>query len=159
MKKFLNLLIVHKPELKGRWWHRLANVLIYGSTIVFLVFGFTILFNFSNFACLSGNKLLTKVLTNAELQENIQTIENSNASQSVINGTIQSYKDLYQQDSDGTWEMKSLHVCFMTNSHDQVIFVEDVLLSILFTFIWFIFWESIIYKAIIYIIYGKNKRE
>jgi|CXWL01.1.fsa_nt_gi hypothetical protein len=38
MKKLLKILIVTRHGLSERWWHRLANVLIFGSTIlVFLI--------------------------------------------------------------------------------------------------------------------------
>lgn len=38
MKKISNLLLVRRPETKNKWWHRLALVLIYGSTIVITIF-------------------------------------------------------------------------------------------------------------------------
>lgn len=38
MKKLLRLLLVRQPEGENKWWHRLARVVIYGSTIVVSVF-------------------------------------------------------------------------------------------------------------------------
>lgn len=38
MKKLLNLLLVRRLETKDKWWHRLALVLIYGSTIIVAIF-------------------------------------------------------------------------------------------------------------------------
>lgn len=38
MKKLLKLLFVRRQETKDKWWHRLALVLIYGSTIVGAIF-------------------------------------------------------------------------------------------------------------------------
>lgn len=43
MKKLLKLLLVRRPETKDKWWHRLALVLIYGSTIVGAIFLATLL--------------------------------------------------------------------------------------------------------------------
>ena len=36
--KLKNLLLVRRTELENKWWHRLANVLIFGSTIVVAIF-------------------------------------------------------------------------------------------------------------------------
>lgn len=38
MKKLLKLIFVRRQETKDKWWHRLALVLIYGSTIVGAIF-------------------------------------------------------------------------------------------------------------------------
>lgn len=38
MKKLLKLLFVRRQETKDKWWHRLALVLIYGSTVVVGIF-------------------------------------------------------------------------------------------------------------------------
>lgn len=43
MNKFLQMLLVRRPEAKNKWWHRLALVIIYGSTILLAVFLATVL--------------------------------------------------------------------------------------------------------------------
>lgn len=45
MKKLLNVLLVRRPEIENKWWHRLANVLIFASTVVFLLFLSAIVFS------------------------------------------------------------------------------------------------------------------
>jgi hypothetical protein len=42
-------------------------------------------------------------------------------------------------------------------SFGSISLFKEIGIIILFTFIWFIFWESIVYRIILYIVYGKNK--
>lgn len=34
---------------------------------------------------------------------------------------------------------------------------KHILISILVAFIWFLFWESIVYRSVLYIVFGKKK--
>lgn len=79
------ILLVERPGLEQKWWHRLSNVLIFGSTIF------------------------------------------------MVGRAIQQYIK-YRGDGDAFWA-----------------FLAPVL--------WFIFWESIVYRTLVYIILGKNKHE
>lgn len=94
--KFLNLIIINRENLKNKWWHRLASVLINGSTA--LIIG-SILWKF-----IIGGGLTYMLSKNAY-------------------GSIFTF----------------------------FIFTGSITLG------WFIFWESIVYRVIIYIIYGPKK--
>ena len=84
--KLSNFFIVKREGLEKRWWHRLVNVLIYGST-AFLITYWII---------------------------------------AII--------------ADGGFTSDSL---------------ITILAAISVGILWFIFWESIVYRALIYVIYGK----
>lgn len=44
MKKLLNILLVHRTEVENKWWHRLINVLICGSTVLVAIGSFFVVY-------------------------------------------------------------------------------------------------------------------
>jgi len=237
MKKFLNLLIVNRPELAGRWWHRMANVLIYGSTIVVLILGITVIclscsswtilrytsysfepnyssasgkevscyfypsFDFSGTesSLSTGNPIIDcgDISSSQELLEKIPVSEDpkpeilplSYFTQMYGNkiasttGLDEEFHGSYVQailaqalrNTDGSIvtpnEFVNQQINYGTSHSDWInnikvkertftlwnILVADIFHVLITTLIWFIFWESIIYRALIYIIYGKRK--
>ena len=107
--KISTLFFVDRPEIENKWWHRLFNVLLGGSTIA--VFILALLMTVSNFntgwvtynltAAKSSN--LTPVLTLDELEGNIDALTAQNAPRDQI----QAYVDLYTKESDGSFKLKN----------------------------------------------------
>ena len=47
MKKILEILLVRRTEIQNKWWDRLINVLMYGTTIVIAIISFSLLSDLS----------------------------------------------------------------------------------------------------------------
>lgn len=195
-EKILNILLVRRPEIQNKWWHRLANVLIYGSTIIVAV-SLVCLFISDIFSGNSGWKTYhyTYSFESNYSQAKGEESSCSNSSSGIRlwvnpmlpcgdiynsetlltryakdNGT---YDQLIQKisQSDGSWQSydQLLNESIKNGDFPNVIkvkkqpvisytiLIEHTLLILLFILLWFIFWESIIYRAAVYVILGKNK--
>jgi hypothetical protein len=191
MKKILNFLIVRRPELQGKWWHRLANVLIYGSTIIILFFAiFTSLLiysfidhsfvysfenDYSNFSGPEQSCYFETVSYYPYYTIDCGNLVSSDDFMSKYAQTNKAASDGKQLMLDGVeYKGETLHSSqiltgringgYLDNISTKEISAVDYLQSfeaiiyiLVITIVWFIFWESIIYRALIYIIYGKRK--
>lgn len=41
-ERLLNILLVHRPEVENKWWHRLVNVFIFSTTILVAIFAISL---------------------------------------------------------------------------------------------------------------------
>jgi hypothetical protein len=138
MKILKNLLIVSRSELQGKWWHRLANVLIYGSTFIFFVFSIT--FIFINLPVYTFNPNITsRIQFECRLIYPVNTVPSWAVQQILAKGT-----------PVAVLPKTPVKICY-NFSYLNVVYI------ILLTLGWFILWESILYRATIYIIYGSKK--
>jgi hypothetical protein len=197
MGKFKRFFIVYREGLEKKWWHRLANVLIYGSTIFIFILSCCIGFfhldqNFGNtnwkiysytysfesdysqakgeefscnysssgyqtIICGDAETLLTRYAkANGTYDQLIQ--KTSQSGEGYISDFMTYYQLLSESVKNGSFpsqiKMKREPVVLYN------ILSEDVLIGLLFTILfillWFIFWESIVYRLIVYIILGKK---
>lgn len=204
--KIKNLIFARRAEAKNKWWHRLALVLIYGSTVFVTVFLAALLISdeggnwvsssytaysfeqgyeeaegkeidcrfsvtglgdlprVSFFRCgdlSSGSEFLGKYAHASGSYENLeqmreQRIQNTPArggglyqrvAKNVVDGEIM--VQLIQEGKLDNIKVKR------TFSIDYASFFGNWGIFILFVLGWLIFWESIIYRTILYIIYGR----
>ncbi len=156
IKKFL---IPWREDLDKKWWHRLINVFIYGSTISIIIFLFVLLFTGSSLAkfkytysfdpeypVITGEEFINCKLSGGRLFHGINCDNFSISLDDTDFGRI-----LLQNNLDNMSVKKTFHILyFKLFSSLGIIF--------LITLGWFIFWESIVYRIILYIIYGRNQR-
>lgn len=124
MKNLKKTLFVQRPELEGRWWHRLAKVLIYCSTISVLIIGI--------FGAYENSKLSSIDLSYKAFQTSQQDLKTHPFLS--INGGISA----------------------VNQYTDWAVFAQNLPILLVVTLGWFIFWESIVYRMIVYIIYGSK---
>lgn len=151
--KFLNLLIVRRPELAGKWWHRLANVLIYGSATIVLLLGLVIILSDppqypTIFTFTSGTQFCTELRQSVPIHApNI--IYNSTPTTLKINAEALSQVQINTLVDNDCGLFSGMSIKYST----YAVYVFE---SLIISLVWFIFWESIIYRAIVYIVYGKK---
>jgi hypothetical protein len=128
--KLKSLLIVTRPDIKNTWWHRLSNVLIFGSTaIVFLAVSIGI------FSDPYSWKDVYVQANNYQPSADAKPIPNEqifNSTPNVVNNATQ-------------WKVSPQKLA------------GSLGVSIAYTIGWFILWESIFYRSIVYIVMGKGK--
>lgn len=192
-KKLKNIIFVQREGLEQKWWHRLAQILIWGTTIAVLATTLSIgVFSESfvrySYSAYSFQPNFVNVQGKAE---KCYFKAYGRLSPDIYCGDIDNSTELIgflKQDQSWTNAIDGLYSCdhgggcigyFATN--DQIantlikngsldnIFVKkishvlygemvlNIFYSLIATIVWFIFWESIIYRAIIYIVYGKRK--
>lgn len=186
MKKIYRFVFVQKEGLVDKWWHRLVNVLIFGSTVaVFVIYLFLFFsdeFNWkkniytaysfeSNYDKAKGKEQNCSFVTLSSDFISIACGDIFNASDfltrySKAKGT---YEKLQQLKIDKNIDeekilrggIKSRDFDNIKVKKDTIVLYKDLFiflsLLLLLLFCWFVFWESIIYRTIIYIIYGRNK--
>ncbi|PJA08456.1 hypothetical protein COX69_02330 [Candidatus Falkowbacteria bacterium CG_4_10_14_0_2_um_filter_48_10] len=203
MKKLLKLLFVRRQETKDKWWHRLALVLIYGSTIVGAIFLGSLLVTEE-----AGN-WVTKSYTAYSFEEGYETAQGKEMdckfsvlelSRSPVSffrcgdfsdtteflekysrarGTYAQLEELrlprsgsglylpvaerqgkktdeqimVQLIQDG--ELDNIKVK-QTASFDYVSFFGNWGIYLLIVLGWLVFWESIVYRTLLFIVYGKK---
>lgn len=206
MRKIINFLLVRRPETKDKWWHRLALVLIYGSTIVVAIFLAVLLiseegdywvsesytaysfeqeyatakgkevdckfsatslgdlppvsiFNCGNIS--SDTEFLEKYArargTYEKLEENREQINSTLASGGLL-GRIQRAnatddKIMVQLIQNG--ELDNIKVKRAV-SVDYASFFGNWGVYLLLVLVWFVFWESIAYRTILFVAYGRK---
>lgn len=159
VKKLKSILIVERPELQGKWWHRLANVLIYASTVLFLVLCIFVAFDLSQssipYIPFSSHELsyIKFPLVNPNIPSEGFEVGDSDA---VLNQMVEHNASSADIQAIVNWYGENPNGSYITKT-DWKIFAFGTLIALPITFIWFFFWESIIYRAIVYVIYGKNK--
>jgi hypothetical protein len=224
MKKLFNLVLVSKDGLSKKWWHRLAQVLIYGTTIVvFFVSVFAVFITLRD-----PSNWETYILTKYNFENgfdkaqgetvdcNIHVSQNTNSwlefdekmndlNCGKLNVNVAEFVDRYNsatknafgvslepcpfnKDAFGRLTPETLKCMDLTGLRLTIInpqdlsgdnlkkyqdyfvdikaklllkinyglFIEFPLLALAYVFGWFVFWESIIYRTIVYIIFGKK---
>ncbi len=162
MKKLKKIFIVYREGFEKKWWHRMAQVLICVSTIIF---GGILLVDFSD-------NFKTQIYLNDSyyrynygcrynsIEEQKNDIERFRSSQFSFlgNSNYHPNSSFIPAESmscikDHTYTKQT----FFNNKELRNEFLGNIFLFIFSLLCWFVFWESIIYKLIIYIIYGKSK--
>ncbi len=224
MKKILNLILVRRDGIEKKWWHRLANVLIFGSTILLFIGTFLYLwdsldsfknysytaYNFENgYTEAKGNEIECRFhLGDSPITSNVGDkpyVVCGEDYSTDIGQFLKKYNDAFRQKfsiNDDYCDIKGRDLfgkltneaikCFrekndisplsMGSSNDKQkqweefdfstnikvkreskinfgaisVFVGTLLLV---TIGWFIVWEAIIYRALVYIIFGSKKYE
>lgn len=192
LQKIVDILMVRRPELEGKWWHRLVNVLIYGSTIFLVLVALFIIFTDSSWQ--DYQYVIHNIApVSYESTSTVQSlpVDNSSVNQSTVTATqlqqilqnpppritttpsiclaqnkytvsglawqIRESYDAYYEVDNRTLIVRLLEkypLCQNVLGSDLSI---DIIYSLIIIISWFLFWESIIYRAIIYIVYGKRK--
>ncbi len=177
MKKLINILFVRRPEIENKWWNRLFNVFLVltGIFVFILALGQVITsyhnswFSYYNPTALSleSNNLTTN-LSFSDLKENIAALQKNNVSSS----NIQSYINNYVSDGNGGYVLKNQTAIPNTTSTQNTqrsnSFINDlgnilidiamwIIIPIFAVLLWIIFLSSIVYRTILYIIFGKKK--
>lgn len=233
MKKILNILFVCRSEVENKWWHRLASVAIYGSTILVMISVIILFvlngemwkkysysaFNFESkyvtavgeeVECTSKSKpfsvscaenpinsgdlvvkynkiirdkigadVIKKICVDAEQEGGIgdnqltQTevrcidlsydfvpISDTDFATTVNNQltynkylTDEQLKFVREKDLSRRWDLKAKR----TTEIIYPVFFKNLAYVVLSILIWFIFWESIVYRTLLYVIYGRKK--
>lgn len=155
MKNIGKLLIVNNSELASKWWHRLSKVLIYGSTLIFAIilavnFYSNIFQDFSRInPCKFGctNEYLIQIYSSrTDLDSEKNKSNYSNPPETISSDQIRNI-------------MLERNNRYVELSTDNLISksIKEIIVLWLKVVVWFVFWESVVYRSIIYIIYGKNK--
>ncbi len=187
MKKLSNLIFVHREGLEQKWWHRLAKVLIWGSTAAVLILGFILFYNTQPKLDTVANQGLNASELNidngnyightrfvSETNQLVQYGYSNNKSVNKISSVLNKFYSQGAQDikseaitagySDA--EVTTIVQEYQTENYPYIKNLEfkmkinsltSFLYPILIAVGWFIFWGSIVYRAIIYIAYGKKK--
>ena len=183
-EKFFNLIIVSRPGLGRRWWHRLANVLICGSTIIILallIFIFVnsdsswkkydyVAYSFeSNYKTINGQEENCSFSAYDYLSPSIYCGDIKNSTEFLNKYTLArgTYEKLTLARSDKVDDDRLMTALINEGDLKDVktkkttTILYDALLkywlvSVLVIVGWFIFWESIIYRTLIYIILGSK---
>ncbi len=181
IKKFL---IPWRENLEKKWWHRLLSVIIYGSTICLAILLFISLFSSSswkktvftysfepNYNMSKGEESICKFNPYdssgnifANIFGPIRECNGINSSKDFLmkydkykfNDINKDSADKTVYDMEKSGKLNDIRVKRSTEIMYEKLFGK-IGLAILLVFAWFIFWESIIYRIILYIIYGKNK--
>lgn len=186
MKNLYKIVFVQKEGLVDKWWHRLASVFIFGSTVAILVVYLFLFFSDeinwkkniytaysfeSNYDKAKGEEQNCSFVTLSSGFISIVCGDIFNASDfltrhSKAKGT---YEELQQLKTDKNIDEEKILRGGIKNGDfnnikvkkDTIVLYKDLFiflsLLLLILFFWFVFWESIIYRTIIYIIYGRKK--
>jgi hypothetical protein len=181
--KLKNLIFANRPELEGKCWHRLANVLIYGSTIVVTLFAILLIFSNTTFErytptaysfepsyqdakgkeydCYptAENYFGPNVVcnyTNIDINNFLSRYESSTSVRPVFTPYLPNLTANQIELNEFIRAGDLLNIRAKIEGHIRygaIIWSITYILSI--AIVWFIFWESIVYKSILYIVYGK----
>jgi hypothetical protein len=141
MNEIKKILIVSGPNLENKWWHRLAKVLIYGSTIFFVI---ALIFNFWSQFLINFDRLDTECKGGCTYQQLVEMHGNPKLDFG--------HADLNTNDNHPviTWNQ------IVYRDYIYPVF-RETLWYIIVVLGWFVFWESIVHRAIVYVVYGKKK--
>ena len=162
MKRIFSFLKVNRAETENKWWHRLAQVLIYGSSIIVFFIGLTIV--------ISSYKedQRRQVVLAPELIE----IKPEQLDFMLRMDKIAGWESNFEL-PDGSYILNGKSVSKAEGikyRFDLVIKkgkIQDGIsvknafintsLDIIVTLCWYIIWKFIIYKTLLYIVFGKRK--
>src|SRR3989344_1398772 len=183
MNKIINLLVVNRIEIKEKWWHRFHYIIVYGSiAVLILIILFFISidsswkkYTYTSYSFEQGFSSAKGVETNCYFY----TYDYSDPSiycgdinipsefmrrYTLANGTYEKYTALKSEqnltdDKIVSGGIKSGDFSdIKVKKATSILFsnlIKQLLIGVIFISLWFIFWESIIYRCFVYIIYGK----
>ncbi len=185
IKKIFYIFVVYREELPKKWWHRLVNVLIYGSTIIFATLILFISFSDSywkkysytsysfesNYSTAKGKEVDCYFYGYSRVAPSIDCGDLHNSTD-FLNRYIKAISDSWLITSMRTSMTDDQLVNSMIRDGDiaknikvkrqtTILFRElfkGILITILIILGWLIFWESIIYRSLIYIICGRKTK-
>lgn len=216
MKKILEILLVRRTEIQNKWWDRLINVLMYGTTIIIAIISFSFLsdlsvkkyvhytytaYNFENnystntgkevgciygaYSIVCGDVAIQRsdIITPKNTLKQLIDYSKANPASDIASQLQQAITSgAYDQQAvdegvDLSWagrpvptdqQLKEGKIINLLRENKDVkikqeteilypSLFKDMTIIILITLTWFIFWQSIIYRTFVYIIYGKKK--
>ncbi len=167
LKKYL---ITSRHDLEGKWWHMFIKILIYGSTIIIFLI---ILIMISGVSYLKYKYIDYSANTNKVLYVNSQEIivecgykpsflyNCPQYSNNILN-ELELKKFLKEDYSNLINNYPTLHnIGLVINLKLRPVpllgsLALHILYLFLFPLVWFLFLDSVVYRAIVYIIYGKK---
>ena len=177
--KLLHLLI---PALKGRqrWWHRLFDILIYASTLIILlgsllafllddswkIFTYTAYSFEENYSAAEGKEVDCSFsysfssIRCGDIKNSTEFMETYTKARGTYDILVGTRNDGYTDD-DAIRFVKNIEDVKVKKVTSLVYPRLLMLLAIIIgaTLGWFIFWKTIIYRIVLYIVYGKNIKE
>ena len=191
LNSFVRFFKPYRQGLDKKWWHRLSNVLIFGSTVVVVLMSGMFLLNeqieyWSHVEYVAysfePNYLEAKGREVRCLFE-VGGLRGDSKTPTIFCGEYSSsshflddyfkYNDFFDRakaNAAGMSDdkiMKSLisekYLADVKVKEKTIIEYGEVFANILFVFsvvvAWFVFWESIFYRAVLYVVYGLNDAE
>lgn len=185
MKRLVKLLIPNRRGLEKRWWHRLANVFIYGSTILILIGTISLTIsgksNFeeyeytsysfrSDYEAAKGKEITCIFRTYTSIPSSIDCGEFINVTyfldayaegrgtQEELSGLRADYSDeRILKGLKNTGNLDNIKVKrTTTNKFGSILQMAGIMIAV--PLAWFIFWETIFYRALLYVILGKRRK-
>ncbi len=180
IKKFL---IPWREDLDKKWWHRLANIVIYGSTIFVVIFILSLILTGSSWKRINYTYSFESNYNIISGEESVCKFTKSGFFDPIINcGNIANPTDFLNKYAEAIRngnmliELKAGSKIYNNQLLDKLIdagkfdnikvkssyeiiysrLFRNFGIGVLLIFAWFVFWESIIYRVILYVVYGKN---
>ncbi len=187
MNKLSNLIFVRREGLEQKWWHRLAQVLICASTAVVLVIGllnvisiskqtYPVVYTNEHKLPFSSVKFISTAQQQGFSEEDIELwlwihdlkdlplnsqYYPSNNTVPLTNEQMEEMVAKMKATPQSVIDQQTIQDQLLTNiassQKTNYLINKSFIVIILFPIVWFIFWESIFYRAIVYVIYGKRK--
>jgi hypothetical protein len=173
-EKINKIIFPCKNGLENKWWHRLANVLICISTLIVLaVSSALLLFDYQNqhvYTAISYDfednyneaKGKEVVCENVPMYSSGETVWHCGNYIVDISDIVLRQKEahpLQKLKAIGDVEIKftrtKLEVKVINDT--AIVMLKNIGYIILITIGWFIFWQSIVYRIFIYIVFGNKK--
>lgn len=140
LRTVTDLFIVQREGLKNRKWHRLANVLIYGSTVAVFLWQFLPLENLRGYSIITPNYGVIGTAHEPTAQDISLMVFGTTSLPDTLSNEQMILAS--QVEVKSPWEK-----------------VRDVFANgVLNALVWFVFWQSIIYRAVVYVILGREKK-
>lgn len=183
----ISLILVKREGLNKKWWHRLSNVLVFGSTIILTILLVLAVSTSSAWKKFSFNYSFEPSYLNAPGQEqdcifvgheypysspliscgDITSSSDFLSHYTAAKGTTEAVAKLKNDDS--LTDDQIVNAAINTGKLDDIKFKKDysikfeilfseIAFSLLVLISWFIFWESIVYRALVYIVLGQHQR-
>lgn len=169
---------------KQKWWHRLLKVLIYGSTIILALFIAGLVYGDSSWKHYQYTYSFEANYANASgVEENCRfiTYTTSYLSPTIDCGEYWSSTDFLNKFTSARGTLDQLNESRKTGNltdeqlmagaiklgkfygitvkKETIVLYGDLLQNIFWllvvVFAWFVFWQSIVYRIILYVIYGR----
>lgn len=181
--KIFKILIPQRDNLEKKWWHRLFNVMVYTSTVIVAIFvlglifsgsswrEFSYIYSFeSNYSITSGKENACKFTKSGFFDPIIncgnlvnETDFLNRYAEATRNGNMlmklraesKAYNNLMINELIDAGELNNVKI----KSSYEIMYpklFKNLSIGVLLIFAWFIFWESIMYRVVLYIIYGKE---
>lgn len=143
LSSIINLVLVRRDNLEKYWWHRFANVLIYTTTLAVIYAPIPPLHQYGTYSVPMGF---------------------------APGSFVEALEKPDLESSDVLWIMLGTTTSFETLTPEQIKGLQNAIISPadkLFSnltyglrngLLWFLFWQSFVYRALVYIILGARRR-